>query len=271
MTLQAHDLAKTYRCNGSVVRALDGVSITASAGEFVAVRGPSGCGKSTLLLACGGSLAPDAGSVLPDGQDLRALRPEARAKVRAAGIGLVFQRFHLVPYLSLLDNVLAAAIAAPADDAPRRGQELVERFGLAERRDHRPSELNTGQRLALARAMLNRPWLLLADEPRGDLDPANGQVVLEALADHARAGNAVLLVTHDPAATALASRTLHMERGQRRAVQARARRVPGAGRRNAAPRPSGPLLRCLLRNIAGPGRTAAPPGLCGSAPRPSAG
>jgi len=214
--LQLRDITKTFRGPRKTVRAVDGVSINVGAGEFVAIRGPSGCGKSTLLLTAGALLAPDAGSVLLDGRDVYALSPEARAALRARSIGFVFQRFHLLPYLSARENVLAASIAAPAPDAGSRADELLRQLGLEDRADHLPAQLSTGerQRVALARALLNNPRLLLADEPTGNLDPENGQIVLKALADFAARGGAVLLVTHDPAATTLATRVLSMSAGR---------------------------------------------------------
>jgi ABC-type lipoprotein export system ATPase subunit len=214
--LRVENLAKTYRVAARTVRALDGVSLEVAAGEFVAVHGPSGCGKTTLLLAAGGLLRPDAGRVALRGENPYDLTPEARAAWRAAHVGFVFQQFHLIPYLTVLDNVLAPSVAAPAADAGKRARELVERFGLADRAGHVPAELSTGerQRVALARALLNRPGLVLADEPTGNLDPASAAVVLGHLAEFAKSGGAVLLVTHDPLAAEYAGRTLRMEGGK---------------------------------------------------------
>jgi len=214
--LQVQDLSKSYPGPKGIVRAVDGVSLAVSAGEFVAVEGPSGCGKTTLLLAAGGLLEPTTGQVLVDGQDPYVLSAERRAQFRAANLGFVFQQFHLVPYLSVLDNVLAPALALPAADAKERARELITHFGLQDRADHVPAELSTGerQRIALARALLNRPKLLLADEPTGNLDPDNARVVLGYLAEFAHHGGAVLLVTHDAAALSLAHRTLKLRGGR---------------------------------------------------------
>jgi len=214
--LQIRELSKSYPGPQGTVRAVEGVSLTVGAGEFVAVEGPSGCGKTTLLLAAGGLLEPSRGHVLIDGQDLYALSTERRAQFRAANLGFVFQQFHLVPYLSVLDNVLAPTLAKPAPEARPRARELLARFGLGDRADHVPAALSTGerQRTALARALLHCPKLLLADEPTGNLDPANAQVVLGYLAEFARDGGAVLLVTHDAAARALAHRTLKLRGGR---------------------------------------------------------
>lgn len=213
--LEIRDLVKRYPGPSGTVHALAGIVLEVAAGEFVAVQGPSGCGKSTLLLAAGGLLRPDAGVVRIAGQDPYALSPDARARFRAAHIGFVFQQFHLVPYLSVLDNVLAPSLALPRPDARTRARELIDRFGLLDRQHHVPEQLSVGerQRTALARAVLNRPQLLLADEPTGNLDRDNAVRVLDALAEFAHAGGAVLLVTHDPAAAGRAGRTVHMMAG----------------------------------------------------------
>jgi ABC-type lipoprotein export system ATPase subunit len=214
--LRATNLAKAYPGPGKTVRALEGATFHVAPGELVAVQGPSGCGKTTLLLIAGGLLKPDAGQVLLAGQDPYALAPDARARFRAENVGFVFQQFHLVPYLSVLDNILAPTLARPAANARERAAELARRFGLADRGDHTPGELSTGerQRTALARALLHKPQLLLADEPTGNLDEASGKVVLGHLAEFAKAGGAVLLVTHDPRAAEYATRTVRMEGGR---------------------------------------------------------
>jgi putative ABC transport system ATP-binding protein len=214
--LRATALAKAYPRPGKAVLALDGVTICVAPGEMVAVQGPSGCGKTTLLLVAGGLLKPDAGQVLIAGQDPYALAPDGRAQFRAAHLGFVFQQFHLLPYFSVLDNILAPTLARPAPDARERATELAGRFGLADRLDHVPGRLSTGerQRTALARALLHKPQLLLADEPTGNLDEASGQAVLGHLAEFAKAGSAVLVVTHDPRAAQYATRVVRMESGR---------------------------------------------------------
>lgn len=215
--LDIDGVRKTFAGPAGPVRALDGVSLSADAGEFVVVEGPSGCGKTTLLLAAGGLLKPDAGSVRITGQDVYVLSPEERSRFRAAHLGFVFQQFHLIPYLDVLDNILVPALALPADEARRRrAVALAERFGLAGRLRHVSAELSVGerQRVSLARALLNRPALLMADEPTGNLDPANGRRVLDALAEFARDGGAVLLVTHDASAAESATRRLRLRDGR---------------------------------------------------------
>jgi putative ABC transport system ATP-binding protein len=214
--LEARDITKRYQGPDGTVGALEGVSLSVRAGEFVSVQGPSGCGKTTLLLACGGLLAPDEGSVLVGGEDPYAMAPNDRAAFRAASLGFVFQQFHLVPYLSVLDNVLSPSLARRANGARQRGEELIRHFGLTDRMRHKPAELSTGerQRTALARALLNEPGLLLADEPTGNLDAGSARDVLEYLAAFAAEGGAVLLVTHDDRAAAYAQRTVHVEAGR---------------------------------------------------------
>ena len=216
MVLAAKQVGKTYRKTRGTVEALAGVSLAVDAGELVVVQGPSGCGKSTLLLAAGGLLEPDTGSVRIEGRDLYALSSEQRARLRAGKIGFIFQQFHLVPYLSVLENVLAPSLAAPVAGGRERARELIVRFGLGERLEHLPAELSTGerQRTALARALLNQPKLLLADEPTGNLDQKNSDLVLQHLADFARSGGAVLLVTHDADASRQAQRVIRLERGR---------------------------------------------------------
>lgn len=215
--LEIRDLTKAYRGPGAGrVVALERVSLRLEGGDFVAVCGPSGSGKTTLLLAAGGLLIPDDGRVLVDGTDIYALTSGERAALRARAIGFVFQQFHLIPYLNVLDNVMAASLALGDGDSRERALDLVRRFGLEDRADHVPSELSTGekQRTALARALLNRPRLILADEPTGNLDTENGRLVLEHLADFARSGGSVLLASHDPEAAAFAGRTVRLEKGR---------------------------------------------------------
>jgi len=217
--LDLQKLCKTYRSSKGEVCAVDNISIGLEAGDFVAVRGPSGCGKSTLLMISGGLLAPDGGSVTVAGEELYHLSPDARSHFRAMQIGFVFQQFHLVPYLSVLENVLAPSIAhktLSSGEALNRARHLIAHFGLEHRTGHVPGELSSGerQRTALARALLNQPKLLLADEPTGNLDSENAELVLTHLTDFAAGGGAVLLVTHDSQAASRASRTVFLRDGR---------------------------------------------------------
>lgn len=226
--LRIEAIGKSYHGRAGAVSVLRNFSLELKAGDFLAVQGPSGSGKSTLLLAAGGMLRPDSGKIAVDGTNLYALPAEARASFRGAKIGFVFQQFHLVPYLNTLENVLCAALAKPAADARQRAAALLEQYGLAHRLKHAASELSTGerQRAALACALLNRPVLLLADEPTGNLDDENAAVVLRHLRDFAESGGTVLLVTHQDKAAEHADRIL---------------RLPGAAAAQPAAAP--PVLR----------------------------
>ena len=219
LLLELDDVWKSYPSpsgRSSTVEALRGVTLRLSAGDFVAIHGPSGCGKSTLLLTAGAMLSPDRGRVTIDSTDPYALSPDARAALRAAKVGFVFQQFHLVPYLSVIDNVLAPSLATRRPGMLARAEELLNQFGLASRREHVPAKLSSGerQRCALARALLNQPSILLADEPTGNLDAENARCVLEALSHFALSGGAVLLVTHDDRASGYAKQKHVLQAGQ---------------------------------------------------------
>ena len=227
MSLMLENVSKTYTRNGLDVLALRQVSCSIEPGQFIAVCGPSGCGKSTLLQISGGLMRPDTGTVTLDDQDIYAWSADERAGFRGASMGFVFQQFHLVPYLNVLDNVLVASLALPAESSPAsqrdardRGLALLHRFGLRDRAFHRSAQLSTGerQRVALARALLNEPRFILADEPTGNLDEANGEEVLRHLAECAEQGTGVLLVTHDARAAEVASQVVEMQAGSIRDV-----------------------------------------------------
>ena len=214
--IRCDEVTKIFRKNGSEVTSLDRFTAKVAEGEFVAVRGPSGSGKTTLLLTLGGMQRPSAGSVELAGRDLYALAPAERARLRSSEIGFVFQMFHLVPYLDLLGNVLLACPGKPSAEVRQRASGLMDELGLADRASHRPGELSAGerQRLAVVRALLNHPKLILADEPTGNLDPENAAEVIRHLADFHRGGGTVVLVTHGAAADAHADRTLRLEQGR---------------------------------------------------------
>ena len=229
MILELTKITKIYRGSGGrEVRAADGLSLSLKAGDFIAVQGPSGGGKTTLMLIAGGLLAPDGGKVAVNGQDPYALSGDQRARFRAANIGFVFQQFHLVPYLNVLDNVLAPSLANGKPNARQRAEQLIAHFGLRDRAEHVPGKLSTGerQRTALARALLNQPKLLLADEPTGNLDRDNAQAVLGYLREFAEKGGAVLLVTHDDQAAKCAQRIVRIRNGQ---IEAPAAEAASAG------------------------------------------
>ena len=194
-------VVKRYAIGGQTVQALAGVDLTIAAGEFVAVTGPSGSGKSTLLNILGCLDHPDTGSYRLAGEDVAALDDEALSERRNRRIGFVFQSFHLLPRLTVIENVLLPLrfSRTPLPEAVDRAEHLLQRVGLADRRAHRPNELSGGQmqRAAIARALLLQPDLLLADEPTGNLDSRSAADVLGLIDEVHRAGQTVILVTHD--------------------------------------------------------------------------
>ncbi|MGQ0702933.1 MAG: ABC transporter ATP-binding protein [Gemmatimonadales bacterium] len=210
-------LGLTKHYERGMVHALAGVSFEAQAGEVVAVTGPSGCGKSTLLSLIGLLDRPTEGRVRVAGDDLtRVRKPSA---FRARRIGFVFQFHHLVPTMTLLENVGAPMVALGAGRARRRerAQELLDRMGLAARADFLPTNVSGGerQRAAVARALVNRPQVILADEPTGNLDTMNGEIVLDLLMTEARAqGALVLMATHNPELVRKADREIALRDGR---------------------------------------------------------
>ncbi len=212
--LVLENLGKTYRTRIHRVKALDGVSLQIDKGEFVVVDGPSGSGKTTLLMMIAAMLHPSRGSVRVDDKDIYKMSGPDRAQFRANNIGFIFQMFHLVPYLNVLENVLVAGGAIGRTDRTR-AKELLQQLGLEHRIRHRPSELSAGekQRTAIARALLNRPKLILADEPTGNLDPENAAGVLKHLHEFQQTGGTVIVATHGPAAGEFATRTIHLRDG----------------------------------------------------------
>ena len=213
--IQLEDVSKLYETAEGPVYALSRVSLKVEKGEFVAVQGPSGCGKSTLLTIVGGLGMPTSGSVTIGGEDMLGMSSAARAKFRAEQIGFVFQMFHLLPYLTVLENVAVAALAGQETAARQHAEQLLRRFQLGHRLRHRPGQLSTGecQRVAIARAMVNRPQLILADEPTGNLDPENAGGVLELLSAFQESGGTVLLVTHQESAANCAGRSIQLRSG----------------------------------------------------------
>jgi putative ABC transport system ATP-binding protein len=208
--------------------ALAGVSLRIAPGEWLAVTGPSGSGKTTLLHLLAGLDRADAGSVRVGGADLGTLSGRELARYRQRTVGLVFQQFHLIPYLSAVENVMLAQYLHSVADRAEAAAALA-RVGLGDRLDHLPAQLSGGeqQRLAIARALVNRPPLVLADEPTGNLDADNAAVAVDLLASCHRAGHTVVLVTHSPALAARADRELRLEHG--RVVAAPAAPVLAAG------------------------------------------
>ena len=214
--IRLSNVTKSYHGANAEILAVNDVSAEISAGEMVAVYGPSGSGKSTLLLVAGALLHPDGGRVQVCGQDPYQLTADERSRFRSAHIGYIFQQFHLLPYLDVLDNVLVVALAQEISNARARAMELLDRFGLTERIGHRPSALSVGeqQRVAAARALLANPSVILADEPTGNLDEDNGAILVEALASCAADGRAVLIVTHNAQVRDHAHRSIALREGR---------------------------------------------------------
>jgi len=197
------------------VRALDRVSFEVDAGEWIAIMGPSGSGKTTLINILGGLDHPSAGRVVVDGLEIGALGERELSRYRAEKIGFVFQQFHLVPYLTALENVMLAQYFHSITDE-KEAEESLRRAGLADRMDHVPAQLSGGeqQRVAIARALINNPKLILADEPTGNLDEVNEAAVLGLLRELHDAGHTILVVTHSQAIGSLADRRVELEHGR---------------------------------------------------------
>jgi putative ABC transport system ATP-binding protein len=216
--LEARDLVREFRMGERSVRALRGVSVAVRRGEYVAITGPSGSGKSTLLHILGGLDSADAGSVALEGVPLERLGDSALTRIRLTRMGFVFQRFHLLPVLSALENVELPMAEAGIGRRERmaRARELLDYVGLSERADHRATELSGGemQRVAVARALANRPALLFADEPTGELDLTTGRQVLDLFRRLNQDGMTIVVVTHDEHLAAEASRTIHLLDGR---------------------------------------------------------
>lgn len=212
------ELRRHYRVGGQTVHALDGVSFEIPSGRYVAIVGPSGSGKSTLLNILGCLDHPDSGRYCLDGVDVSTFDDERASDFRNRRIGFVFQSFHLLPRLSVLENVLLPQrfLRTPDPSLHARALDLLERMGMSERLDHRPNQLSGGQmqRVAIARALLMRPALLLADEPTGNLDSKSAADVLALIAEIHAAGQTVVMVTHDRDVAASAERQIHLRDGR---------------------------------------------------------
>ncbi len=227
--LIAKNVSKSYATPRGDLPILNGVSITLQRGDAVAITGPSGSGKSTLLYIMGALEPPSSGSITLDGEDPFSLGERAQAGFRNRHIGFVFQDHSLLPQCSVLENVLAPTLAAPAGEASagddeRRARQMLEQVGLKDRLDHRPGELSGGekQRAAVARALIRDPVLLLCDEPTGNLDSASADAVAELLLDlHARRPTILIVVTHSAALAARFPLRYTMDAGT-------LRRLPGS-------------------------------------------
>jgi ABC-type lipoprotein export system ATPase subunit len=221
--LQLEGVSKGYRRGDEQVHVLIDFDFSVGAGEFVVVAGPSGAGKSTLLHIAGGLDAPDTGAVSVTGHDVWAMSARARAAFRRRNLGFVFQFFNLVPMLTAVENVSLPLVldGVPARLADARAEELLERVGLGDRARHRPAELSGGQmqRVAVARALVARPSIVLADEPTGNLDSHSSTEVLDLLRSLSDSdGAAVVMVTHDRIAASYGTREVHLVDGRADAI-----------------------------------------------------
>ncbi len=213
--LSCESLTRTYPSGGREITVLRDITFELEAGRILAITGPSGSGKSTLLGLLAGLDRPTSGRVLLDGRDLSTLTEDERAALRAATVGFVFQSFHLIPTLTARENV-QVPLELRGEEGGARADELLQRVGLGDRGHHYPAQLSGGeqQRVAVARDFANRPKLLFADEPTGNLDAVNGQNVVELLSELNRElGTTVVLVTHEPDLAARADRVLRLRDG----------------------------------------------------------
>ena len=215
--LKAENLEKIYRVGKVDVPALRGVSLAVQEGDFIGVMGPSGCGKSTMLHLLGGLLTPTSGRIVIDGEDLTAASDAKRTDIRRRKIGFVFQRFNLFPTLTAEGNLrLAERIQGNGADDPDRRREILRMLRLEDKMHHKPLELSGGeqQRVALARAVVNRPAIVLADEPTGNLDSENSEIVLKMFRElNDRFNQTIIMITHNPEAAAACQRVIQMRDG----------------------------------------------------------
>ena len=216
--ISVRDLRKIYRVGSVDVPALRGVDFSVKAGEFLSIVGPSGSGKSTLFHIIGGLTPPTSGEIHVAGQNLAALTDAGRTRMRRRTVGFVFQKFNLLPNLTARHNIeVARYIAGNRGAADQHFLDVLNLLGVSDRLDHKPAALSGGeqQRIAIARAIVNHPAILLADEPTGNLDSENSKAVLELLRDlNQQMGQTILMITHNPEAAAYGHRTVRMRDGR---------------------------------------------------------
>ena len=216
--IHARDLRKTYHVGDQMVRALDGLDLDIHANEYVALMGPSGSGKSTLMNMLGCLDSPTSGKYILNGQDVSRLDDAALADIRNREIGFVFQTFNLLPRYTAVENVALPMIYGGFSKAERdaRAREVLTQVGLGDRMDHKPNELSGGQRqrVAVARALVMKPSIILADEPTGNLDTTTSLEVMQLFSDIQKVGNTVILVTHEEDIAACAHRTVRLRDGK---------------------------------------------------------
>jgi putative ABC transport system ATP-binding protein len=215
--IETRDLTRIYQMGASQVRALDGVSLQVARGEFAALMGPSGSGKSTLMHLLGCLDRPTSGEYLLEGETIERISEEKRAQLRNQRIGFVFQNFNLLNRMTVLENVGLPLLYARDDRGwQEKARQALKRVGLGKRLKHKPNELSGGerQRAAIARALVHNPALVLADEPTGNLDSANGEAIMRLLAELCREGHTLLMVTHDLHCASYAGRVIQMRDGR---------------------------------------------------------
>ena len=200
---------------GGMIRALDDFTLNVEPGEWIAVMGPSGSGKSTLVNLIGCLDSPSSGEIWLDDINVASLNSNELTRIRAEKIGFIFQQFHLIPYLTAVENVMLAQYFHSMTDEQEAREALV-RVGLKDRTDHLPSQLSGGeqQRVCIARALINDPEIILADEPTGNLDAMNEEIVLQLLRDLHRQGRTIVMVTHDPVVARLGDRRIELHHGK---------------------------------------------------------
>ena len=219
--IEVRQLSKTYETPGENIRVIAGLDLSLAAGETAAIIGPSGCGKSTLLNLLGALDRPTSGTIRIGDQDISTLSEEQAATFRNHSLGFIFQQQHLLPQLTVLENVLVPRLAGdwqePAAETEQRARQLLEKVGLGQRLDHLPWQLSGGEKLrtAVARALINRPKLILADEPTGSLDPASTDTVADLLLDLNRdQGVTLIVVTHNADLARRMGRTFELRAGR---------------------------------------------------------
>ena len=213
--LEIHQITKIYTKNGNRFTALNEISLTIEKGEFIGVVGPSSSGKSTLLHTIGGLIRPDSGRIIFRGKDVYALNNQEANQFRRKSVGFVFQQFHLMPYLTVLENI---KLAGDKTAGKTLIADYLEKCSLSPLQNKYPSELSVGekQRTAFIRAIISKPEMLLADEPTGNLDPENSRILMELMEEYRKNGGTVILVSHQPEISGFTSGTINLESGKLR-------------------------------------------------------